>query len=422
MSAILLLLIGILELAIACFVCCTKRKGKSYTDVVLPAGWCSPTNSELTAECAEKVNAGKHNGTTVEDTNGMEHDCIIVASSSKGHMKSNCLYYNDGAEVFENEHRVEETAQERRDTQQPLTHREAEEEGKPAEYTYTVVGLFTTMHTPHTPVQGNISIPIKEPAERLYCNTSGVVPPVKEEAATCSTAEYAEPEKKAAASTEQSPHHVVFDSEAVYMQPNKTRKHPEALYTQPDKTRKGPEALYSQPDKTRKHPEALYSQPDKTRKHPEALYSQPDKTRKHPEVLYTQPDKTRNDKDKRKKIAPDTPHPVLPGGSEHDDAVHLSPHLAQMPQITPLDPERLYTLPNKVQKAHVVHRNMLGVTMKQCRDSEGVESGFTGAETSMLSQLATDAKKKQAHNMDPFPSAPRYQSLTVDYKPNVYTV
>lgn len=372
-------MIGFLELVITCCICCTKRKGNSYTDIVSPVGCSGAANSE-------RVNSGKHNG--------MEHDHIIVASSSKGHMKSNCLYYNDGAEVLVNEHRVEETTQERRDTQQPLTHREAGEEGRPAEYTYTAAVLPTTMHTPHPHTQGNmyISIPIKEPAERLYCNTSGVVSPVKEEvAATCLTADYAEPEQKAAASTEQSPHHVVFD----------------------------PEVLYTQPDKTRKDPEVLYMQPDKTRRDPGALYTQPNKTRKDPGALYTQPDKTRKDKDKQKKIAPDTPCPVLPGGSEHDDAVHLSPHLLQLPQVTPSDPGRLYAQPNKVQKAHVVRRNMLAVTMRQCRDGEGVESGVTGAETSTLSQMATNTKKQQAHNMDPYPSAPIYQPLTDDHKPNV---
>jgi len=237
------------------------------------------------------------------------------------------------------------------------------EKGSSAEYAAIPAVLPSGTRTSPPPSHDYATIPDKEPVEEQY-DTADTVPPQEDTQATPHTVDYASIEQKAeqedADGTEQSPPVPAFD----------------------------------------------------------------------PEILYTQPDKTREDKTGGYETVPDTPGLATVGDYEYDDIVQKSPSeplrvskAVDVPQVAPLDPEVLYTQPNKAEKTKHSTQTEADSDYEAVQGAVAGQQGERGAPPQVGQDVyATPDKskkrKKQEQEEDTPPEVPEYQPIITDHKPD----
>ena len=363
-------------------VCCTsqrrrrkrlkkKKKSQSY-DYAIPPGYSNPADEEdkegyavIGKNSTKKHNYAyiMHNEASDKDANERQSKSIVVESSTEGQVHSEHAYYNtvNGSEVIQNKHTADEAAEEMRSMQQPHMYSNVGKKGSSAEYAAIVPVSHSATRTPRPPSQDYATIPDKEPVEGLY-DTADIVPPQEEDTlATPPADDYAsivEPAQEGADDTEQPPPVPAFD----------------------------------------------------------------------PEILYTQPDKTSKAKDGGYDNVPGPPGPAAVEDYESMDAIHQSPRqalrisqVAETSQVVAMDPEGLYTLPSKAEKA----------TCGTQRGTDGDYRAMDGGPAGQWGQGHTPAqdgqhgyaipgrsrkRKKQAHDMDMPPEVPEYQPIVTSHK------
>ena len=148
------------------------------------------------------------------------------------------------------------------------------------------------------------------------------------------------------------------------------------------------------------------------------------------EILYTQPDKNRQHEVGGYETVPDTPGSATVGDYEAVDVIQKSPcqpagvtQTADMPEVAPLDPEVLYTEPNKGEKmkhdtqmdADSDYEAVQSAGPSQQREGGGpVQVGQDMYATPDMSKKM----KKPVEEEDTPPEVPEYQPIITDQKPD----